>query len=453
MGASPTQAIMIMLELLVVVVVVELLEPNTRLPAPWQNIPMLRRAKMLRCAALLRPALAATAGCGALSFCAAQTDCDARPGYVEVPKEAVVGVVTATAGLASMAIYRLLPKSKKEAEANYNSTMGIAAKLKNALDAAFMTLGEPPLPHKHFLAALKVFIKFASLEDEKDPMHQVTGLESSPGVQRATKADLAAVNKELPLALLAYTADTTELAIELNKLGLKLLYHDPTVIAGERTSHYVAYSTESKRVVIGVQGTSTVDDAITDCVCKPVPLRRELGKVETLMAVKGDGQQAVSHEAMTEAAHHLKERIGPLLRDVFLLSGYTVLVTGHSLGAGTACLLAILLREEVGIPMVKGIGFATPPVVDKKTALASKDYITSVVHNTDCIPRASVRSLAILGTTLKQIHAAIQASGEAAAIGQAKSILLRAIEEHAGTASDFYVPGKVLYIFKDGVGS
>ena len=87
------------------------------------------------------------------------------------------------------------------------------------------------------------------------------------------------------------------------------------------------------------------------------------------------------HEAITETAQHLLDRLGPLL--VMLAKAdpdFEIVVTGHSLGAGTACLLAVLLREELGLKNVRGVGFATPPVIDRKAALACADYITSVVR-------------------------------------------------------------------------
>ena len=60
-------------------------------------------------------------------------------------------------------------------------------------------------------------------------------------------------------------------------------------------------------------------------------------------------------------------------------------IIGHSLGAGTAALLAMMLHNEPdaarrwGSPELSCVGFATPPVVSEDNALNCRDYITTVV--------------------------------------------------------------------------
>jgi hypothetical protein len=51
---------------------------------------------------------------------------------------------------------------------------------------------------------------------------------------------------------------------------MQLLYHDTNTKAGERTAHFVAFDKDAKRVVVGVKGTSSINDVITDCVCAAV---------------------------------------------------------------------------------------------------------------------------------------------------------------------------------------
>lgn len=88
----------------------------------------------------------------------------------------------------------------------------------------------------------------------------------------------------------------------------------------------------------------------------------------------------VAHDAIATSARHLANRLGPLLKLVEASHpDFEVTVTGHSLGAGTACLLAILLKEDVGVSNVRAVGFATPPVIDLEAAIKAKDYVTSVV--------------------------------------------------------------------------
>jgi len=193
-----------------------------------------------------------------------------------------------------------------------------------------------------------------------------------------------------------------------------------------------------------------------------VPLSRATG--ESTGAAEATGTMA--HESMSESAHYLKNRLGPIVRDIFskesplkflapvlgesVLSSFEVVVTGHSVGAGTASLLAVLLKEELGISKVRAYGFATPPVMDKISSLASKSYVTSVVNNADVVPRASVRNLAVLADTMKWCSKIIKSGGASAAYDDAREAQAKVIEEREEALTDLYVPGKVVYMYKDG---
>ena len=57
------------------------------------------------------------------------------------------------------------------------------------------------------------------------------------------------------------------------------------------------------------------------------------------------GNDTLAHEAIASSARNLSNRLGPLLKIIAASHpDYEITVTGHSLGAGTACLLAILLK-------------------------------------------------------------------------------------------------------------
>ena len=62
--------------------------------------------------------------------------------------------------------------------------------------------------------------------------------------------------------------------------------------------------------MVGIKGTSTIDDVITDALATAVPLRREIGFFER-------PSDALAHEAMSTAAHYLKGRLGHILKDLF----------------------------------------------------------------------------------------------------------------------------------------
>ena len=65
---------------------------------------------------------------------------------------------------------------------------------------------------------------------------------------------------------------------------------------------------------------------------------------------------------------------------------------GHSLGAAVAACCCVQLRRG-GFTTARCVCYAPPATVDAQQALEACGYITSVVHDDDCIPRMSILSL------------------------------------------------------------
>jgi sn1-specific diacylglycerol lipase len=73
-------------------------------------------------------------------------------------------------------------------------------------------------------------------------------------------------------------------------------------------------------------------------------------------------------------------------------SGYTLILTGHSLGAGCAALLSFMLRSKY--PDLKCLCFSPPGcTLSKNMADSCKEYLTTYVLDDDIIPRLSLQSL------------------------------------------------------------
>jgi pimeloyl-ACP methyl ester carboxylesterase len=89
-------------------------------------------------------------------------------------------------------------------------------------------------------------------------------------------------------------------------------------------------------------------------------------------------------------------------------SGYRVLLCGHSLGAGTACLMAMVLQSR--LPNLKEANklhvyaFGCPPVLDLDAAEACAPFITAVVNGSDLIARSSLANLRTFLDFLRIIH-------------------------------------------------
>ena len=118
------------------------------------------------------------------------------------------------------------------------------------------------------------------------------------------------------------------------------------------------------------------------------------------------------HEGLLHCAQQLFSEISPLIEEFALSKGYDVVCTGHSMGAGTSALLAILIRgkyPELVVPnelveRVRVYAFAPPPVTDRATSLACQHYVLSIVNNSDIIPRSSLTNLDISLTMLEAVR-------------------------------------------------
>lgn len=148
-------------------------------------------------------------------------------------------------------------------------------------------------------------------------------------------------------------------------------------------AHLVAFDGESGAVVVAFRGTASASDAMVDLLCRAAPLRlgdeagfAHGGMLRAAMAVRG------AVEAAVEAA----------LRD--FRGAKELLVTGHSLGAGVAALLAALWRSEgrFGAVPLRCVAFACPQVLSPALAAAQEPWTTAVVVGDDAVPRLSLAS-------------------------------------------------------------
>ncbi|KAK9160691.1 hypothetical protein Syun_007032 [Stephania yunnanensis] len=153
-----------------------------------------------------------------------------------------------------------------------------------------------------------------------------------------------------------------------------------------RPGYYIGIDHRNKLVILGIRGTHTVYDLITDI----------LSSSEREVSFEGYS----THFGTAEAARwFLNHEIDTIRKCISKHEGFKLRLVGHSLGGATASLLAIMLRktpeEELGFSpdIVTAVGFATPPCVSKKLAESCSDYVSTIVMQDDIIPRLSASSL------------------------------------------------------------
>ncbi|XP_022860283.1 uncharacterized protein LOC111380854 isoform X3 [Olea europaea var. sylvestris] len=162
-----------------------------------------------------------------------------------------------------------------------------------------------------------------------------------------------------------------------------------------RPGYYIGIDMRKKLVILGIRGTHTVYDVITDIVSS------------SHEEVTFEGYSM--HFGTAEAARwFLTHEIETIRKCLEKHKGFRLRLVGHSLGGATASLLAMMLRKksykELGFSpdIISAVGYATPPCVSKELAESCSDYVTTVVMQDDIIPRLSVASLIRLRNEILQ---------------------------------------------------
>ena len=194
------------------------------------------------------------------------------------------------------------------------------------------------------------------------------------------------------------------LEVVLNSMGYNLIKHDKTAVPGY-LGHYIALSSKEKVAVIGVKGTSNVEDFFTDVCAAAVQYN-----------LPNDGGSLTCHEGIYISSERLHKQILPTVRDLLIPSGYKIVVVGHSLGAGCGTILSMLLRASIPVlrddsDKLKVWAFASPPILDYKTALACKSHVTTVVNNADAVPRGSISPLVVTTKVLRAVDKRMKEQG------------------------------------------
>jgi len=148
-------------------------------------------------------------------------------------------------------------------------------------------------------------------------------------------------------------------------------------------------------VILAIRGTYSIGDAILDIVCDEVPFL--------------DG---FAHHGMVDGANRILTKALPVLQSLLVdrFPSYKLRVTGHSLGAGTAELITMILNDSEWLQNIdiKCVALAPPPVYRPANSDISIEEqvhqnIIIFVNGNDCVPRLSLANCAWMISALKAV--------------------------------------------------
>lgn len=162
---------------------------------------------------------------------------------------------------------------------------------------------------------------------------------------------------------------------------------------GNHLRHFVAVDHANRKVVLAIRGTFTLSEIIVDVAAFSRPCY---------------GGEA--HSEMMTMAERVWGASGATVRELLQTNdGYEFILTGHSLGAGTACLLNIMCHND-GNKLVDGrkvrcFAFAAPPVFSPLELVpGAVKSATNYIHDKDVVPFLSVDSVRHVFSSVRVIE-------------------------------------------------
>ena len=155
--------------------------------------------------------------------------------------------------------------------------------------------------------------------------------------------------------------------------------YDVSYDANSDTSVYIGHDPSSSQIVVSFRGTK--EDSIMNWIY-------DLSMAKVKMHIAGHPDDVNVHEGFYDAWNIHKDAVlsavGTLQKKY---PSYSILVTGHSLGASMATLCVVDLRFNYGFRISSLINFGSPRTGDKKFAdiVRSSFDVWRVTHNADIV--------------------------------------------------------------------
>lgn len=116
---------------------------------------------------------------------------------------------------------------------------------------------------------------------------------------------------------------------------------------------------------------------------------------------------------MLRSAQNLYDVVRPIiLNSLKDHPEYSVIFTGHSLGAGVASLISMIWNDEFSMQNMHCYAFAPPSIISIDLASRSRQFITTLIVNDDIVPRLSQESASEMKILIKHMFSQSQSLPE-----------------------------------------
>ncbi|ETO33475.1 hypothetical protein RFI_03628 [Reticulomyxa filosa] len=159
--------------------------------------------------------------------------------------------------------------------------------------------------------------------------------------------------------------------------------------------YYICADHKRQRLVLCIRGSSSIRDIVTD-----LNAESKMQSFGTTNCVVG-----LCHEGILQSALYVRDLVEGKIKKYLQLcetqkkhvSIREIFITGHSLGAGVASMLALLWKDDKVIaPLMKVFAFASPCVVSFNIArkdLSLQNKVFTINLGSDVVTRLSLESL------------------------------------------------------------
>ncbi|KAM6121959.1 diacylglycerol lipase-beta isoform 4-T4 [Phoenicopterus ruber ruber] len=176
----------------------------------------------------------------------------------------------------------------------------------------------------------------------------------------------------------------------------EVLCHSPSSLVIYEIPFFVALDHKKEAIVVAVRGTLSFEDVLTDLSadCEDLTLEDVL-------------ENGFVHKGITQAANYIYQKLinDGILNQAFTIAPeYKLVIVGHSLGGGTASVLAVMLRNS--FPTLRCYAFSPPGgLLSKSLADYTKHFIVSVIVGKDLVARLSMPNMEDLKRRIVRIVA------------------------------------------------